>query len=102
MPSRLEIKLAKFLKDKGFGVLEPGTIERTYAGEAQRCCGAWGWFAKVTSAEELTVDVGSQYPLGELMADPDHLETSYEHGSLVLDPTNDHKKMVKYRERGEK
>lgn len=89
-PSRLELKLAQFLKDNKEMALEFGTLIRTRSGWSQLSMGAWVWWAYVKS-EGVRRAIGSQWRLSDLMRDLDKIECNWEDGQLHLDPKQGHR-----------
>lgn len=63
-----------------------GEIHRTRAGHGQRSCGAYSWWARIITekGEDRASDIGSQYPITELLKseeweiDPEHHGISQE------------------------
>lgn len=71
----------------GLELPEGTELCRTYAGENQRRCGAWSWFADTHDLR--TGTIGSQTPMGQLARAPRLVATKEEHGHTEIDPATE-------------
>ncbi len=81
-------RMLALLRERGLDIPEGSEIRRTYAGRVQRAEGAWSWF--VWHPEQALVswtDVGSQFPLGTLLAGEFELDRD-RYGMIHVDPTS--------------
>ena len=71
--------------DHGFAIPSNFFFSRTYAGWSQRSCGAWSWWLQWRDDEGLMHEVGSQYPVTELIHRKFTVDTNI-HKQTHLDP----------------
>lgn len=72
------------MREIGMSLPPDVAIYRTYAGSAQRSCGAWSWHAQ--SSSNPAFSAGSQWPITALLAAPNLLKDTNKYGQTSIDP----------------